>query len=108
MRRLVVCCDGTWQNAAADSNVARLHRAHRAEPGSPAAEYVPGVGTSAFNPVANLRAGLTGAGLDRSIMDGYRFLVDAYRRGDRILAITAPLPSDSLRAMIRRLNVTER
>jgi len=31
-----------------------------------------------------------------------------YRRGDRILAITAPLPSDSLRAMIRRLNVTER
>lgn len=26
------------------------------------------------------------------------------RRGDRILAITAPLPSDSLRAMIRRLN----
>ncbi len=31
-----------------------------------------------------------------------------YRRGDRILAITAPLPGDSLRAMIRRLNVTER
>jgi hypothetical protein len=31
-----------------------------------------------------------------------------YRRGDRILAITAPLSSDSLRAMIRRLNVTER
>ena len=30
------------------------------------------------------------------------------RRGDRILAITAPLSSDSLRAMIRRLNVTER
>ena len=32
----------------------------------------------------------------------------AVRRGDRILAITAPLPSDSLRAMIRRLNATER
>lgn len=32
----------------------------------------------------------------------------AVRRGDRILAITAPLSSDSLRAMIRRLNVTER
>jgi uncharacterized protein (DUF2235 family) len=46
MRRLVVCCDGTWQNAAADSNVARLHRAHRAEQGSPPAEYVAGVGTS--------------------------------------------------------------
>ncbi|HLS47683.1 MAG TPA: zf-HC2 domain-containing protein [Gemmatimonadales bacterium] len=32
----------------------------------------------------------------------------AVRRGDRILAITAPLSSDSLRAMIRRLNATER
>jgi hypothetical protein len=32
----------------------------------------------------------------------------AVRRGDRILAITAPLPSDSLRAMIRRLNASER
>jgi hypothetical protein len=84
MRRLVVCCDGTWQNAAADSNVARLHRAHRADPGSPPAKYVPGVGTSTVNPVGNLRAGLTGAGLDRSIMEGYRFLVDTYRPGDRI------------------------
>lgn len=32
----------------------------------------------------------------------------AVRRGDRILAITAPLPGDSLRAMIRRLNASER
>jgi len=32
----------------------------------------------------------------------------AMRRGDRILAITAPLSSDSLRAMIRRLNAGNR
>jgi hypothetical protein len=84
MRRLVVCCDGTWQNVAADSNVARLHRAYRADPGSPPAGYVPGVGTSSSDLLGNLRAGLTGAGLDRSIVDGYRFLVDTYRPGDRI------------------------
>jgi hypothetical protein len=30
------------------------------------------------------------------------------RRGDRMLAITAPLPTDSLRAMIRRLNAERR
>ena len=29
-------------------------------------------------------------------------------RGDRILAIQAPLPVDSLRAMIRRMNAMER
>ena len=32
----------------------------------------------------------------------------AVRRGDRILAITAPLSSDSLRAMIRRINAEMR
>lgn len=32
----------------------------------------------------------------------------AMRRGDRILAIQAPLPPDSLRAMIRRLNALDR
>ena len=32
----------------------------------------------------------------------------AMRRGDRILAIQAELPADSLRAMIRRLNVEQR
>jgi hypothetical protein len=110
MRRLVVCCDGTWQNAAADSNVTRLHRAHRAEPGSPAAEYVPGVGTSKLNPVANLRAGLTGAGLDRSIMDGYRFLVDTYRRGDRISLFgfsRGAYTARSLGGMIGRVGIVD-
>ncbi|GAA4699176.1 hypothetical protein GCM10023215_42080 [Pseudonocardia yuanmonensis] len=110
MRRLVVCCDGTWQDVAADGNVARLYRAHRADRGSPPARYVPGVGTSRLDPIGNLRAGLTGAGLDRSITDGYRYLVDTYRPGDRISLFgfsRGAYTARSLAGMVGRVGIVD-
>jgi Uncharacterized alpha/beta hydrolase domain (DUF2235) len=83
MRDLIVCCDGTWMDIAAHSNVSRLHGAIVTPPGDPQPLYVKGVGVS-LNPVRALSGGLTGAGLTAAITDGYRWLVQNFRPGDRI------------------------
>jgi uncharacterized protein (DUF2235 family) len=83
MPQLVVCCDGTWQDSAANSNVFRLNQAFVPKAGGLAAHYVRGVGTTWSGP-ANVRAGLTGAGLDESITDGYRWLVENFKPDYRI------------------------
>jgi hypothetical protein len=83
VRHLIVCCDGTWQNAAKKSNVSRLCEAVVTPAGHPEPHYIEGPGVSR-NPVNALRGGLTGADLSRGILDGYRWLAQEYRPGDRI------------------------
>ena len=83
MRRLIVCCDGTWQNVAQDSNVSRLHAAIVTPAGDPEPLYIKGVGVSR-SPVDAVRGGLTGAGLSESITDGYRWVARHFRPGDRL------------------------
>ncbi len=83
MRHLIVCCDGTWQNIAQQSNVSRFRAAVVTPPGDPEPHYVKGAGVSR-NPVARIRSGLTGADLSAGITDGYRWLVTHHRAGDRI------------------------
>lgn len=109
MAHLVVCCDGTWQGVAAHSNVSRLHAAIVPAPGDPPPHYVRGVGVSR-NPVDVLRGGLTGAGLDRSITDGYRWLVQRFRRGDRISVFgfsRGAYTARSLAGMIGRVGLVD-
>ncbi|GAA1855751.1 hypothetical protein GCM10009836_39880 [Pseudonocardia ailaonensis] len=110
MARWVVCCDGTWQGVAQDSNVRRLSGAYVPAAGDAAAHYVPGVGTSTWNVVANLRAGLTGAGLDSSILDGYDFLVRSWRPGDEIALFgfsRGAYTARSLAGMIGRVGLVD-
>lgn len=109
MAHLVVCCDGTWQSVAAHSNVSRLHAAIVPAAGDPKPLYVRGVGVSR-NPVDVLRGGLTGAGLDRSITDGYRWLVRQFRRGDRISVFgfsRGAYTARSLAGMIGRVGLVD-
>ncbi len=82
MRHLIICCDGTWQAAASDSNVARLRSAlaPRTRTGvEQVHRYIQGVGTS----VASwLPGGLAGAGLESNITSAYEWLARTYRPGD--------------------------
>ena len=83
-KRLVVCFDGTW-NAAdserAETNVARLARAVRANSGTDGVAqlclYLRGVGTSGSK-LERLFAGATGAGIEDIIRSGYMFLAQNY------------------------------
>ncbi|HXO02554.1 MAG TPA: DUF2235 domain-containing protein [Stellaceae bacterium] len=87
-RRLVVCCDGTWNSAdggGAASNVVRMMRSVKPVAASGAAQivyYHPGVGTG--NGLDRLIGGATGVGLARNVRDAYAFIVNNYVPGDEI------------------------
>lgn len=104
MKRLIVCCDGTWQRITQDvpTNVAKLAFAvagvDDADPEAPVAQivyYDSGVGTpfahtdkSWFNRMVSgirrKRQGAFGGGLEEKIYEAYRFLALNYRQGDEI------------------------
>jgi uncharacterized protein (DUF2235 family) len=85
MKRIVVCADGTWQSPESDhpTHVMRLARGIAPE-GQGATKQVVfydwGVGSDGDR----IRAGATGAGIDKNIMDCYRFIVHNYDRGDQL------------------------
>ncbi len=90
-KRLVVCCDGTWnipdrqdRGKVRPSNVAKLALALAGEDVDGARQrlfYNKGVGTGPFD---RLLGGAFGAGLSKHVQDCYRFLVDNWEPGDEI------------------------
>ena len=90
-RKLVVCCDGTWNvpdelrhGVAAPTNVAKLAVALVSDPDPNDGQlfyYEAGVGTSADE---RLIGGAFGYGLSQNIRNGYRFLAENYRDGDQV------------------------
>jgi uncharacterized protein (DUF2235 family) len=91
MKRLIVCCDGTWQRPDQTfrgkdwpTNVVRLASAIAKLDGSvpQVVWYHEGVGTG--NLVDLITGGLTGLGLDENISEAYRFLVSNYVPGDEL------------------------
>ena len=84
MKRLVVCFDGTWNDAdsgRADTNVAQLARAIRATTNTNGVPqlvlYLRGVGTSGLT-AERVIAGATGLGIDDNIRSAYMFLAQNY------------------------------
>lgn len=87
MKRLVVCCDGTWQQLASPcpSNIIKLAQTVKPIASDGTAQivfYDEGIGTD--NQATKLMGGATGLGIDRNIQDGYRFLSLNYVPGDEI------------------------
>lgn len=87
MKRLVICCDGTWQRlyAGAATNVALTARAisPRDRQGNPQVVYYSeGVGASLAG--LSLWQGMTGADLDNNLIEAYVFLTLNYEPGDQI------------------------
>ncbi|GAB90873.1 DUF2235 domain-containing protein [Gordonia rhizosphera] len=88
MKRLVVCCDGTWKTAKDPhiSNIEKIARAIRTGADGETVQvvhYFNGVGTGAtwFDRVIG---GAFGSGLNMNLIDAYRFLVLNYEPGDEI------------------------
>ncbi len=93
-KRLIVCSDGTWnrpdQRSGGEyrpSNVVKMWRA--IEPVAPNGVrqikfYDEGVGTEG-NRLQRIIGGVSGLGLEKNILDGYRFLMHTYEPGDEIL-----------------------
>ena len=87
MKRLVVCCDGTWNrpDQKHPTNVVKMSRAiaPKGADGTPQVVfYDRGVGTG--NLLDRLTGGAFGTGLERNVEDAYRFLMHNYEDDDQI------------------------
>jgi uncharacterized protein (DUF2235 family) len=90
MKRLVICCDGTWNAAdsqSAETNVALMGRSVHATQDTGGVMqvvlYLRGVGTSGLH-VEVLVEGATGLGIDENIRSAYMFIAQNYVPGDEI------------------------
>jgi uncharacterized protein (DUF2235 family) len=85
-KRLILCCDGTWNTAEQKSqtNVTKLYNALAREDAAGTEQrpfYHVGVGVK---PSERIRGGAFGFGLSRNVKDTYRFIVENFEPGDEL------------------------
>jgi uncharacterized protein (DUF2235 family) len=119
MKRLVLCCDGTWNTADQErngtpcpTNVVKLATRvakHDAAGLPQVIFYDQGVGTG--NYVDRLTGGAFGDGLEDNIHDAYRFLIANYEPGDEIWLFgfsRGAFTARSIAGMIRKCGILSR
>src|SRR5215211_2337152 len=88
-KRLIICFDGTWNNADNGGNPTNVVRIARAIPSVGAdgipqiVYYEPGVGTGIFDKYIG---GVFGRGLEQNVKNGYLFLAHNYCGRDEVYA----------------------
>lgn len=85
MKRIVICADGTWQSPESDTATHVMRLARGVAPGGADKSeqvvfYDWGIGTEGDR----ITGGATGAGIDKNIMDCYRFIVHNYDEDDQL------------------------
>jgi uncharacterized protein (DUF2235 family) len=90
MKRIVICCDGTWNaddTQTDDTNVALIARSvHGSQETGGVLQivlYLRGVGTSGLK-LESFIEGVTGVGVDENIRSAYQFICQNYVPGDEI------------------------
>ena len=119
MRRIVLCFDGTWnkpadENLAAneqvETNVCRFFKSVK-EAGADGMQqlkwYDEGVGTKWYD---RFIGGALGVGLEKNILDGYKFLAQNHRQGDEVYVLgfsRGAYTARSLVGLIRNCGLVE-
>ncbi|KAK2031155.1 hypothetical protein LX32DRAFT_557573 [Colletotrichum zoysiae] len=92
-KRIIACCDGTWNNSNkmgnVPTNVARISAAiaRKCCTGMPQiVYYTRGAGTDSSK-VGQYLGGVLGKGVVQDIADTYRFICDNYNPGDEIIIV---------------------
>lgn len=119
MKRLVICCDGTWNRAdqvtkdgkPCVTNVIKtaVRIAKRDGDTLQVVYYDQGVGTGNFTD--RLSGGALGRGLEDNIHDAYRFLVGNYEPGDEVYIFgfsRGAFTARSIGGMIRKCGILRR
>jgi uncharacterized protein (DUF2235 family) len=92
MKRIIVCCDGTWNKPGSkdrgkvvETNVQKIYEAISSDTSEikQVKFYGQGVGTG-FSARDHFLGGGTGLGIDRNIQDAYKFIMWNYEPGDQI------------------------
>ncbi|MEX2283777.1 MAG: DUF2235 domain-containing protein [Gemmatimonadota bacterium] len=120
MKRLIVCCDGTWNRADQQSNgapcptnvVKLAYRIAKRDPTNSVPQiifYDQGVGTG--NAVDRFTGGAFGDGLVDNIFDAYRFLIANYEPGDDVFLFgfsRGAFCARSIAGLIRKCGILDR
>jgi len=90
MKRLIICCDGTWNRPDSPNitNIEKIARTVQTDPGSSAGVpqlvyYLSGVGGAGYE-TDRILGGAFGFGLFNNMLAAYRFLAQNYEPGDEI------------------------
>ena len=118
-KRLILCCDGTWNSADQESNgrpcptnvikIAYRLCKHGADGTPQIIYYDQGVGTG--NWLDRIEGGATGLGLEQNIHDAYIFLLANYDPGDDIYIFgfsRGAYTARSIGGMIRKCGILKR
>jgi uncharacterized protein (DUF2235 family) len=118
MKRLIICCDGTWNRADQEkdkvpcpTNVVKIaYRLAKADGVVPQiVHYDEGVGTG--NVLDRYTGGAFGHGLEENIYQAYRFLIANYVPGDELYLFgfsRGAFTARSLAGMIRKCGILRR
>jgi uncharacterized protein (DUF2235 family) len=117
MKKLVICCDGTWNrlDSANVTNVVRMAEAvaSRAAAGTPQIVYYDegvGSGSAVASGIDRALGGALGSGLMTKVEHAYRFLVFNYDPGDEIYIFgfsRGAFTARSLAGLIRNCSILE-
>lgn len=86
VKRIIICCDGTWNNPDEDpTNVTKMVRSIKPTSSDGVHQvvfYDQGVGTG--GKIDRMLGGAFGHGLEKNVLDCYRFLVHNFELGDEL------------------------
>lgn len=105
-KRIIICCDGTWNEPdEIPTNVTKMVRA--ISPLSPdgvhqVVFYDQGVGTG--GKIDRFVGGAFGSGLEKNVLDCYRFLIHNYQLGDEIYTFGFSRGAYTARAFVGLIN----
>jgi Uncharacterized alpha/beta hydrolase domain (DUF2235) len=110
MKRLVVCCDGTWQRLESPfpTNVERIAQAVKSQASDDTAQviyYHEGIGT--WDEIDKLLGGAFGIGIDQHIQLAYLFLALNYDPGDEVYLFGFSRGAYTVRGLAGMLNRCE-
>lgn len=109
MRRLIVCCDGTWNSrdqadggVPAPTNVVRIANALTSDQ-TQRVYYHPGVGVGGSK-LDKMLGGGTGTGLSRNILSAYEWLCRGYQEGDQLYLFGFSRGAYTVRSLVGFIN----
>jgi uncharacterized protein (DUF2235 family) len=119
MKRIVICCDGTWNRAdqlhdgePCPTNVVKLaFRAAKRDAAGTLQVVFYGQGVGTGNALDRYSGGAFGHGLEANIHEAYRFLVGNYEAGDEIFVFgfsRGAFTARSLCGMLRNCGILQR
>ena len=108
MANIIVCADGTWNRPEEDlekdhaTNVLKVARAIRPKVGDLKQHVFYDWGLGSYH--AAISAGATGRGIEKNIVDGYRYIVQNYAPGDDIYLFGFSRGAYTVRALCGLIN----